>query len=147
MKKKLLKKNRGASAVEFAIVLPLLVLLVFGIIEFTFALYDKAMITNASREGARAGIVYRSPAVSDAEITSVVNNYLGRHLVTLGGKRSPSGNPVTGANVIVTRTGSSPGGDVKVRVGYTYSFLVLPQFTPGLGQGINLVAETVMRME
>ena len=55
MKTRLLKGNNGASAVEFAVVLPLLVL-PFGIIEFSLALYDKAMITNASREGARAGI-------------------------------------------------------------------------------------------
>jgi Flp pilus assembly protein TadG len=147
MKKSLGEKNRGASAVEFAIILPLLVLLVFGIVELSLALYDQAMITNASREGARAGIVYRDPAVTNAEIASVVNNYLGRHLITLGGKKSPSGDSVTGATVIVQRTGVSPGGDLRVTVGYTYSFLVLPQFTPGLGQGINLTAETVMRME
>ncbi len=147
MEKRLLKKSGGASAVEFAIVLPLLVLLVFGIIELSLALYDQGMITNASREGARFGIVYRIPAVTDAEITSVVHNYLGSHLVTLGGKRSPSSNPTTGATVVVTRTGGSPGGNLRVRVGYTYSFLVLPKFTPGLGQGINMAGETVMRME
>ena len=72
MKKRFLKKSKGASAVEFAIILPMLVLLVFGIIELSFALYDKAMITNASREGARVGIVYRSPGITNAEITSVV---------------------------------------------------------------------------
>ncbi len=147
MKKRLLKKNRGASAVEFAIILPLLVLLIFGIIEFAFALYDKAMITNASREGARAGIVYRSPAVTDAEIASIVNNYLGSHLVTFGNKRPPSSDPVTGASVIVMRTGGSPGGEVRVKVGYTYSFLVLPQLVSDLGGGINMASETVMRME
>ncbi len=147
MKKRLLKKKRGASAVEFAIILPLLVLLVFGIIELSFALYDKAMITNASREGARVGIVYRLPAVTDAEITGVVNNFLGSRLITFGGSRDPSSNPVSGATVIVTRTGYSPGGELRVRVGYTYSFLVLPHFTPGLGGGINMVAETIMRME
>jgi len=147
MKKRLLEKNRGASAVEFAIILPLLVLFIFGIIELSFALYDNAMITNASREGARVGIVYRIPAVTDAEITGVVNNYLGSRLINFGGKRSPSGDPVTGATVIVTRTGVSPGGALRVRVGYTYSFLVLPQFTPGIGGGINMSAETVMRME
>jgi len=76
--------------VEFAIILPLLALLVFGIVELTFALYDKAMITNASREGARVGIVYRIPAVTDSEISSVVNNYLGSHLITFGNKRPPS---------------------------------------------------------
>ncbi len=147
MKKQFLKKNSGASAVEFAIVLPLLVLLIFGIIELSLALYDKAMITNASREGARVGIVYRVPAVTAAEITSVVNNYLGSHLITFGGKRSPSSDPTTGATVIVTRTGGSPGGEVRVRVGYTYNFLMLPRLTPGLGSGINMASETVMRME
>jgi Flp pilus assembly protein TadG len=147
MKKKFLKKSKGASAVEFAIILPMLALLVFGIIELSFALYDKAMITNASREGARKGIVYRSPAITNAEITSVVNNYLGTHLITFGGKRSPSSDPVTGATVIVTRTGVSPGGELRVSVGYTYNFLVLPQFIPGVGQGINMAAETIMRME
>ncbi len=147
MKKRLLKKNRGASAVEFAIILPLLVLLAFGIIELGFLLYDQAMITNASREGARIGIVFRNPAVTDAEISSVVNNYLGTHLITFGGKKSPSSDPVTGAAVIVTRNGVSPGGELRVKVGYTYSFLVLPQFALGVGQGINMAAETVMRME
>lgn len=132
---------------EFAIILPLLVLLTFGIIELSFLLYDQAMITNASREGARAGIVYRTPAVNDAEITGIVNNYLGTHLVTLGGKRSPSSDPMTGATVIVSRSGVSPGGELRVKVGYTYSFLVLPQFASSIGQGINLAAETVMRME
>jgi len=138
---------KGASAVEFAIILPLLAFLVFGVIELSFALYDKAMITNASREGARAGIVYRIPAVSDAEIAQVVNNYLGNHLITFQGKRSRSSDPVSGATVTVTRTGYSSGSQLKVRVGYNYNFLVLPRFTPGLGRGIPLTAETVMRME
>jgi Flp pilus assembly protein TadG len=145
MKKRLLKKSRGASAVEFGVILPLLVFMIFGIIELSFALYDKAMITNASREGARAGIVYRIPTVTNSEIKGVVNNYLGRNLINLGGKRSPSSDPVTGATVLVVRSGSSPGGELRVRVGYTYSFLVLPVFT---GSGGELIcAETVMRME
>ncbi len=147
MKKGLLKRSKGASAVEFGIILPLLILLVFAIVELSFALYDKAMITNASREAARAGIVYRIPAVTDSEIKGVVNNYLGSHLINLGGKRSPSGDPVTGATVLVMRSGSSPGSELKVRVGYTYSFLVLPNVSQGLGGGINMSAETVMRME
>ncbi len=54
-----IKSENGASAVEFALVLPLLLVLVFGIIEFSIFLYDKAVITNASREGAQAGDVAR----------------------------------------------------------------------------------------
>ncbi len=84
------KGQSGASAVEFAIVLPILVLLVFGIIEFSVAFYDKAMITNASREGARAGIVFRVPPVTDEEITNVVNTYLGSSLITFGGPTPPT---------------------------------------------------------
>jgi Flp pilus assembly protein TadG len=131
--------NEGASAVEFAVILPLLVLVLFGIIEFSLALYDKAMITNASREGARAGIVYRIPAVPDAEIATVVNTYLRNHLITFGG--APS------AMVSVARNGNSPGGELKVRVAYTYVFLVLPGLSSGRGRGINMAAETVMRLE
>ena len=55
------KDQTGASAVEFAIILPLLVVFVFGIIEFGLIFYNKAMLTNASREAARAGIVFRAP--------------------------------------------------------------------------------------
>jgi Flp pilus assembly protein TadG len=133
------KNQSGASAVEFAIVLPILVLLVFGIIEFSVALYDKAMITNASREGARAGIVFKVPPVADDEIINVVNSYLGNNLITFGG-------PAT-ANTTVIRNGSNPGDELKVTVDYTYTFLIIPNFITSLSGGISMMAETVMRME
>jgi len=129
----------GASAVEFAIILPILVLLIFGIIEFSVALYDKAMITNASREGARAGIIYRVPSVTDGEITNVVDSYLGSSLITFGA-------PVA-ANTTVTRIGYNPGDELKVTVNYNYTFLIIPSFVTSLSGGINMAAETVMRME
>ena len=44
--------QKGAALIEFAIVLPLLLLLVFGAIEFGLLFYNKQVITNASREGA-----------------------------------------------------------------------------------------------
>ncbi len=51
------RKERGASAVEFALVLPLLLLVVAGIIDFGRALYTQVMLTNAAREGARAAVM------------------------------------------------------------------------------------------
>jgi Flp pilus assembly protein TadG len=134
------KGQRGAAAIEFAIVLPLLVLLVFGIIEFSFLLYDKSVITNASREGARSGIVFQDPRLDDGGIAAVVNGYCQNHLITFG--------DATGANTVVLRGGSGSSGDpLTVTVGYQYDFLVLPNFLTGLAGGINLTAETVMRME
>ena len=55
---KIIRCQRGAAAVEFAIIAPLLFTIIFGIIEFSLLFYDKAVITNASREGARFGIVF-----------------------------------------------------------------------------------------
>jgi Flp pilus assembly protein TadG len=134
------KNQSGAAALEFAIVLPLLLLLLFGTIELSICLYDKAMITNASREGARAGIVYSYPnPISNAEITNVVNNYCATHLISF----LPGTTPTT----VIARTIEAYGDAIRVRVTYVYNFLVLPNFMGGLVGGSTLTAETVMRME
>jgi Flp pilus assembly protein TadG len=49
--------ERGVAAVEFAILLPLLVALLFGFIQFGIAFNSKIQATNAAREGARLAIV------------------------------------------------------------------------------------------
>jgi len=135
----IMKNQKGASAIEFAIILPLLVVLVFGIIEFSILLYDKAMITNASREGARAGIVFRPDSpLSDAEITNIVNNYCAAHLITFG-----SASPVT----TIKRVNDAPGDPLTVTVSYQYDFLVIPNLINTITGAINLNATTVMRME
>jgi Flp pilus assembly pilin Flp len=51
------KGQDGAAAVEFALLLPLIVLLLFGIIEFGLAFNTRIQATNAAREGARMAIV------------------------------------------------------------------------------------------
>jgi Flp pilus assembly protein TadG len=131
--------QKGVAAVEFALVLPLLVMLAFGIIEFSLLLYDKAVITNASREGARAGIVSQSPRVADGDIQTIVDNYCKSYLITF----STGTIPVT----TIAREGINFGDDLTVNVSYSYTFLVLPQFVTGVTGPINLTATTVMRME
>lgn len=79
-------QQRGAAVVEFALILPILLALLVGGIDASLALYDKAVITNASREGARAGIVARNPLVSDAQIRQVVHQYTQGALVSWGGQ-------------------------------------------------------------
>jgi len=135
-----MKNQRGVAAVEFALILLPLVLLVFGTIEFSTLLYDKAMITNASREGARAGIVYSYPdRIADGEIVNVVNTYCSDHMISLGGDSSVS--------TTITRAGNSSGDALTVRVSYLYRFLVLPSFISSLSGGLSIEGETVMRME
>jgi Flp pilus assembly protein TadG len=140
---KTLKQNigqKGAAAVEFAIIVPLLLTLVFGIIEFSILFYNKAMLTNASREAARTGIVYDYPdRPTDPEIENVVTTYCGNNLITFGTNVPP--------DVSISRSGSEAGDTLTVTVDYHYDFLVLPNFIASLVGGTDLSAVTVMRME
>ncbi len=124
------------AAIEFAIVLPVLVSLLFGSIEFSLLLYNQQIITNASREGARFGIVEGAPRKSEDQIKATVVNYSAGHLVTFGAAIPLS--------VEVTGAGGSFGEDLTVRVTYNYGFLYLSNlgFSP-----IDLKSQTVMKME
>ncbi len=141
MKKMLnIRGQRGAAALEFAIVLPVLVLLLFGTIEFGLLLYNQQVITNASREGARFGIVAQSPRQTPQAIAGVVTSYCGGNLITFGN------NATAGPYVTTTSTGTGTtfGDNLTVLVTYNYDFLVLTNL--GFGQKV-LKARTVMKME
>ena len=51
------RQQDGAAAVEFALLLPLLVVLLFGIIQFGLAFNTRIQATNAAREAARAAVI------------------------------------------------------------------------------------------
>lgn len=137
--------QEGTAAIEFGLILPLLAFLLLGIIEFSVLFYDKAMITNASREGARLGIVYDFDPLNntnhpqDGEITTCVENYCKNYLITFGNTNDVS--------TTISRTGDSSGDILTVTVEYDYDFLALPGFISKLAGGMTLEAETVMRME
>lgn len=61
---KLRRDERGAALVEFAFVLPILVLFVFGIVEFGRAYSARIELTSAVREGARAGALGNDPVAA-----------------------------------------------------------------------------------
>ncbi len=151
--KKMIKRLRcqkGVAAVEFAIILSVLMMVILGIIEFGLLMYDKQVITNASREGARAGIVVVVPRVSDAGIQAVVNNYIATNLISFGS--TPTSPVITicpGLNCDPSsdRNDMDFGDELTVTVTYDYDFLVLPDFVAGLTGVQTLVATAVMRME
>jgi len=58
---RIIKNEKGASAVEFALILPILIMLVFGIFQFGIAYNNYITITHAAREGARRAAVVLDP--------------------------------------------------------------------------------------
>jgi Flp pilus assembly protein TadG len=65
--------ERGAAAVEFAMILPLLIVLVFGIVQFSIAYNRQQGLHAAAREGARIASL---PNTTQSEITDRVNDSL-----------------------------------------------------------------------
>ena len=64
------RSSRGQSLVEFALVLPILILIVMGIFDLGFAVYANTVVSNAAQEGARNAIYGSS--ITDTEIRNTV---------------------------------------------------------------------------
>jgi len=74
--KKILKLGRssdGQSLVEFALVLPFLMILILGMIEFGWILNGKITLTSAAREGARVAVIYESATDASTAVQSAVS--------------------------------------------------------------------------
>jgi len=123
--------QKGAAAVEFAVVLPLLILLICGSIEFGLLVYNKQVVTNASREAVRAGIA------GETDLTSIVTNYCDSRLIGLK-------NSITADLLDITITPPDAQNDLTVRVSLTYDLLFAGLV--GIDQTI-ISGQTVMRME
>lgn len=94
--------QRGAAAVEFALVVPILLVLVMGTIEFGYLLFLQGSAAGAAREGAREMAIHRVQA--DA-VTAALDAF-----------------PAGAATASVPAT-CDPGSSVEVTVTYTYSAL------------------------
>jgi hypothetical protein len=136
--------------VEFAIILPLFMMLVMGAIDFGYFLYVSEVVTNAAREGARAGSVIdpscgagtgctlsgqASSARGEAQTTA--GNYLSRGGLTKGGVIIASGVIQGGgadsacAEDVKVTTADSVCVDVKYPVGSVTGFLssIMPTYS------------------
>lgn len=127
------RRMAGAAAVEFTLLFPLLLLLVFGVIEFGAALYDKSILTNASREAARAGVTVQCSGASCSTsypsattIKSVATNYCQSKLVTFVSGSAQCSFPST-----ITPC-SSTGSSLTVAVSYTFNGMIIAPLVGGL---------------
>lgn len=109
-----IRSDRGATAVEFALLLPLLLLIVMGIVDFGRMLNAQQTLTNASREGARL-VALGQPNVASRTQAAATG-------------LSPVGVAITSS----CPTGAGPASNGSVQASYSF------QFTPGLGYLVTL---------
>lgn len=101
--------EEGAAAVEFALILPLLILLVLGGMDLGHAYYLKHLITTASREGARYGSQYHvNPSTAAAYVPNTLNPSISDY-VKLAAPTGLNYNSLFASDANLTVTPSGPG--------------------------------------
>lgn len=123
---KKMKKEKGQAMLEFALILPILLILVCGIIDFGWLFYNQSELNNCAREGARYAIVNTG---KDEAIANKVNNIAAASI-----------KPIT---IEITYLGD----DVKITLSSKVKVL-----TPLTGifvsnQQVNLTAKVIMKVE
>lgn len=134
------RRRSGMSVLETALVLPFLLALVLGMVEFGWALFVSHTIQGAARVGARAGIVAGG---TDED----VNQAVARTMTASGfGSGSYTTTITTASGGSASATTAAPGDEIMVRVTVSWD-----DAKPGFSLysvGLNeLKAQTVMRKE
>lgn len=125
------KKNKAQALVEFVIVLPILLLILMGIIQFGLVLNAYLTITNISREGARAAAVGTSYIDVDNLIISSAPNLDSEQL---------------NINISPSEGNRKSGETLTASITYNYK-LTVPIISKLFNNEILLKAETSMRIE
>jgi Flp pilus assembly protein TadG len=122
-----LRGERGASAVEFALIVPLLIMLVLGIAEFGHAFQVQGTLSAAAREGVRAMALQNSPAAARAAVQNATTSLRPR---------------LTDVQIAIPVVCPASGAPTNVRLTITYR---MPYLTGFFGSGLTLSGTGVMR--
>ena len=125
-----LRDERGASAVEFGLVLPILLILVLGIIEFGHAFQVQGTLSAAAREGARAMALRNDQGEAKDAVREA----------------AAALNPDITNDQISINPGSCPTGVTTQNVTLTIDY-PMPLFTDFFGASIDLTGTGVMRCQ
>ena len=143
-----LRSSRGQSLVELSLTLPILLILVFGIIDFGLGMRSYISLTNSVREGARFAAV-GNPAGDPADCDGITSDTVyGRLCITTGGLDLTELTPS-----VTYPSGIGPGNSVIVSADYDYNFVTpLGDFLDFFSGGtfpttISLSSSTDMRLE
>lgn len=141
--------ERGASAVEFALVVPILLALVFGIINFGFLFAQDLALSNAARQAARYGVIAGRTCDSvktegvGAASSLAKGLTAGQVAVSLV---APAGGKTACGGATEACKGAAAGSNVEVLITYPATVMI-PNFIPGLGTTKTLTGTGVFRCE
>ena len=135
--RRLLRDKRGQAMVEFAIVLPLLLILLIAVFEFGRAWNINHAITGAARLGARSAVV-ADPVTTQDSVFAIIKRALRRASID-----------TTGATITLTgwRAGQGTPATVNVKVPYQFVFLKPFMHWSTSKANITLQSTFVMRNE
>jgi len=128
IRKKIIIQQQGQSLVEFALIMPILVIILFGIIEWGRLWMTMNVLSGAAREGARvAAVTAPDPALVQNAVANV-----------------QTAANITGGTITV----SAPDAANQVTVAVQFNYTVLTgALVPGLGGTLQLTRRAVMRWE
>ena len=133
------RKNgeKGQALVEFTLLVPIFLLLLFAIVDFGMGFYSWITVTNAAREGARLGVVLATEQQIEDRVYQAAD----------------LPNEATQMTVTVTNAQGQPGESVVVKVDYDYDLITplagIVSFVSGnvLGPTLTFSSTAEMRLE
>ena len=163
------QQQRGQSAVEIALILPVLLILLTGIIMVGFIMYAYNQVSNAAREGARAGSLYRTTQAQSGwtNVLQPVQNVI---YDPSTGESALGSLPINASSFVVTSsdvvcqirkeaesyatayncagvTAPQAGDRLYVQVTYRYTQPILSAFLPVFPQPIVIVKNVMMEIQ
>lgn len=130
-----MKRLKGQSMLEFALVFPLIFLLITGMIDLGRAVFYYSTLNNAVREGTRFAVV-QPKGNNDSAIKAKIRSYF-YNVKDLNDN----------AQITISSTGTASDPKIQIQITYQYS-----PITPGLkqilgaGSGITIHAQSEMRL-
>jgi Flp pilus assembly protein TadG len=141
---KAVAEDRGTAVVEFAIVAPVLVVILLGIFQFGINLNQYVMLTNATAAGARLFSISRSaPSPRSSSITLIEASAPTLKPASITFTFSVNGSPCSGDGSCITALAAAPGGTATAATSYPCMIQVLWFLPPGC----TLTAQSTERIE
>jgi Flp pilus assembly protein TadG len=128
-------RRRGQALVEFALILPVILLLVVGMLEFARAWNLHQVMTDAAREGARRAVLANEVMDQDS-----VRAAMWRHLAQFGYDPGYS-SVMSGTTITPIDSFKQSGANITIQLSLPYRFFILP------GMAITMRTAFTMRNE